>query len=125
MDPDHQPDGQDIAERLAEAVEENESSVADISVVAAETTVEPTPDGSLAYEITHAEDRIAAVYAHPDRAHVEFRAAPDAAADAAASAGLRVRPKATRPPQSLVFVESDAQVDPAVDVFRAVLDALE
>lgn len=122
---DRHADGQSIADHLAEGVEGKAASVPCISVDDAEVAAEPTPEGSLAYEITHAEEQIAAVYAHPDRAHVEFRAVPDAAAETAAAAGLRVRPKATRPPQSVVFVESDAQVGPALDVFRTVLDALE
>lgn len=125
MGSDRRSDGQNIADHLVEGFEGKEASVAGVSVDDAEAVAEPTPDGSLAYEITHAEERIAAVYAHPDRAHVEFRVSPDAAADAAVSAGLRVRPKAVHPPRSLVFVESVDEVDPTLDAFRDVLDALD
>ncbi|MFB6095961.1 MAG: hypothetical protein ABEJ74_01060 [Haloferacaceae archaeon] len=70
-------------------------------------------------------DRIAEVYVQPDRARIEFVAAPDAAADAATEQGLRVRPKASRPPRTLVFVEDGAQVKRAVPVVKAVVGALE
>lgn len=71
------------------------------------------------------DDRVVAtVHVHPERAHVAVRAAPDAAAAAAEAAELRVRPKATRPPQTLVFVEDGAEVKRVLAVFRAVADAV-
>ncbi|MEZ3115255.1 hypothetical protein RYH80_04880 [Halobaculum sp. MBLA0147] len=71
------------------------------------------------------DDRVVAtVHVHPERAHVAVRVAPDAAAAAAESAALRVRPKATRPPQTLVFVEDGAEVKRVLAVFRAVADAV-
>jgi len=48
---------------------------------------------------------------------------PAVAADAAESAGLRVRPKAVRPPRTLVFVEDGAQVKRVLSVFEAVVAA--
>jgi hypothetical protein len=56
---------------------------------------------------------------------VEFVATPDVAADAAADEGLRVRPKAVRPPRTLVFVEDGATVKRGVAVFEAVVAAVE
>lgn len=71
------------------------------------------------------DDRVVAtVHVHPERAHVAVRVAPDAAATAAESTDLRVRPKATRPPQTLVFVEDGAEVKRVLAVFRAVADAV-
>jgi hypothetical protein len=87
---------------------------------------------------------IATVNVHPDRAHVAFSArsddtgsdsavpdatasdsgVPDIAASAAEDAGLRVRPKAVQPPQTLVFVEDGAEVKRVLSVFEAVADAL-
>lgn len=72
-------------------------------------------------------DRPAEVYVHLDRARVEFRLAPDVAADAGREAavadesGLRVRPKATTPPRTLLFVESGVAAKRALPVFRAVV----
>ncbi|OYR39766.1 hypothetical protein [Halorubrum sp. Hd13] len=93
---------------------------------------------------------VAEVYVHPDRVRVEFVGgdadretdavdpsdAPDSsdpsdapdipglAAAAADEAGLRVRPKAVRPPRTLVFVEDGAQVKRALPVLEAVVDAI-
>jgi hypothetical protein len=58
------------------------------------------------------------VFVHPDRIHVAVSIAPEASKQAAESAGLRVRPKASRPPQTLVFVERAADVKAASDVFE-------
>jgi hypothetical protein len=69
-------------------------------------------------------DVVAEVYVHPDRTRVEFVRAPDAAADAAGEAGLRVRPKATRPPRTLVFVEDGAAVKRVRPVIEAVSAAI-
>jgi len=87
---------------------------------------------------------VAEAYVHPDRVRIEFvggdadseadavdssesSAAPDLAEIAAAAAdeaGLRVRPKAVRPPRTLVFVEDGAQVKRALPVLSAVVDAI-
>ena len=83
---------------------------------------------------------VAEVYAQPDRLRIEFvarsgegadaretddaRDLPAVAADAAADAGLRVRPKAVRPPRTLVFVEDGAQVKRALPVLSAVVDTV-
>ena len=88
-----------------------------------EGTVEPTADGAFAYAVESGETRLAEVFVHPDRAHVEFHAAPDEAATAATEAGLRVRLKAVRPPQTIVFVESQSDVEQALDVVAAVAEA--
>lgn len=63
--------------------------------------------------------QFARVFVHPDRVHVEFGAGRSAAVEAAERAGLRVRPKATRPPKTLVFVESGAEVKRVIDVVAA------
>ena len=75
---------------------------------------------------------VAEAYVQPDRVRIEFvgggdgdgSALPEVAADAAAEAGLRVRPKAVRPPRTLVFVEDGAQVKRALPVLAAVVDAI-
>ncbi|MFW6317500.1 MAG: hypothetical protein ACOC06_03420, partial [Halorubrum sp.] len=108
----------------------------------ADPDVEPTTDGALAYRIVHAVDgdagaddgrAVAEVYVQPDRVRIEFVGLggdaaeeadlPKAAADAAGEASLRVRPKAVRPPRTLVFVEDGAQVKRALPVLSAVVDA--
>ncbi|MFB6207576.1 MAG: hypothetical protein ABEJ05_13730 [Haloglomus sp.] len=80
-------------------------------------------------ETRDAVERLADVYVHPDRARVEFRLAPDAAADAGREAaareesGIRVRPKATTPPRTLLFLESGVAAKRALPVFQAVVAA--
>ena len=120
-------DGKRIAQLLSSEVSGREDSGLDaLDVVNADADVEPSADGELAYEIARKDggsggETLAEVYVHEDRARIEFRAAVDAAAEAAESADLRVRPKAVRPPRTLVFVEDGAEVKRATDVLVAVL----
>jgi hypothetical protein len=88
--------------------------------------LESTADGAFAYRVEADGEPLAAVHVHPDRVHLAFSTGQDAAADTpgvaaevAAAADLRVRPKAVDPPQTLVFVESGAAVKRAVDVVIA------
>ena len=67
---------------------------------------------------------LAVVFVQPDRARVEFVVAQDVAAATGDAEGLRVRPKAVRPPRTLVFVEDGAAVKRAVAVFEAVVAAV-
>ncbi|GAA0551838.1 hypothetical protein ABNG02_04025 [Halorubrum ejinorense] len=134
---DRLTDGVRIAQLLASEVAGNESRLRGLTVVDADPDVEATADGALAYRIAReavsgdareegpdderaAGETVAEVYVQPDRARLEAIAAPDAAATAATAGDLRVRPKASRPPRTLVFVEDGAQVKRAL----AVLDAL-
>jgi len=116
-------DGHRIAELLASELESGASPDA-LAVTDADPEVEPTADGALAYRVRDEgrDDAIAEVFVQPDRAYVEFRAAPDDAATAAEASGLRVRPKAVDPPQTIVFVEDGAQVKWVLSAFEAVLD---
>ena len=119
-------DGERIARLLSSEVHGHErGALGRLAVVDATADVEPTEAGVFAYAVADDEYRIAEVYVHPDRAHVEFRAAVGAAAEAGQRAGLRVRPKAVEPPRTLVFVESGAEVKPALRVVRAVGEAVE
>ncbi|UPV74962.1 hypothetical protein M0R89_02585 [Halorussus limi] len=124
---DRTTDGKRIAQLLSSEVSSREDSGLDaLEVVNAEPDVEPSADGELAYEVAvgdgAADDSIlAAVYVQEDRVRVEFRERVDAAAEAAEEADLRVRPKAVRPPRTLVFVEDGAAVKRATDVFVSVL----
>ncbi|WP_135853145.1 hypothetical protein [Halorussus salinus] len=119
---DRTTDGKRIAQLLSSEVSSREDSGLDgLEVVNADADVEPSAEGELAYEIARGEEILADVYVHDDRARVEFRERADAAAETAEEVGLRVRPKATRPPRTLVFVEDGAEVKRATDVFVAVL----
>lgn len=69
--------------------------------------------------------RLADVFAHDDRARIEFRAGLDAFPEAARDADLRVRPKATEPPRALVFVEDGGDVKRALATVTTALDALD
>ncbi|WP_089384875.1 hypothetical protein [Halorubrum vacuolatum] len=122
-------DGVRIAQLLASEVTGDTAWLTDLTVTDADPDVEPTVDGALAYTLTRGKgrkgeggDRLAEVFVQPDRVRVEFIDRPDVAAEAAREASLRVRPKAVRPPRTLVFVEDGAQVKWLLPVLEAVLE---
>ena len=132
MAEDRLTDGVRIGQLLASEISGNEGRLRDLTVADADPDVEPTVDGALAYRIVRAADgdddsggdsgdRIAEVYVQPERVRVEFVHAADIVADRADDEGLRVRPKAVRPPRTLVFVEDGAQVKRVLPVLEAVL----
>lgn len=117
-------DGTRIAQLLASELDgRDDGRLASLSVVEANHDVEPTAEGAFAYAIEQEQEeeepgdgrRLCSVFVHPDRAHVEL-AASEGIVEAAENEGLRVRPKATHPPKTLVFVESGAEVKRAVSV---------
>jgi hypothetical protein len=118
-------DGTRIAQLLASEVEGHEGALAPLAVRDADPDVEPTEAGALAFRVAGESTPLAEVYVHPDRVRVEFVAAVDAAAETAAAEGLRVRPKAVRPPRTLVFVEDGAQVKWLLPTLRAAVAAAE
>ena len=137
---DRLADGVRIAQLLASEVTGNESALRGLTVADADPDVEPTADGALAYRIVRERDDpadgkglagddsvelVAEVYVQPDRARIEAIAAPDATATAAREVGLRVRPKAVRPPRTLVFIEDGAGVKRALPVLEAIGNASE
>lgn len=123
---DRLTDGKRIAELLSSEVHGRERGpLGRLSVTDADRDVAPTEFGAYAYALSLDGEQIATVHVHPDRAHVEFRAAPDVAAREGRDRGLRTRPKAVEPPRTLVFVEDGAEVKRAVHVLRAVIEALE
>ena len=114
-------DGVRIAQLLSSEIHgHTRDALGRLAVVDADTDVEPTEFGAFAYGVEGAGKRLADVYVHPDRAHVAFRVGLTAAVEVAKREGLRVRPKATKPPQTLVFVENGADVKRALAVLRAV-----
>ncbi|QCS41619.1 hypothetical protein [Natrinema versiforme] len=118
-------DGRRIAQLLSSELDGREDGeLARFAVTNADRDVEPTADGARAYDVIRDDERIARAFVHDDRAHLEFEAAQDAAAEAASDVDLRVRPKATNPPRTLVFVESGAEVKRATDVVQRVSQAL-
>lgn len=119
-------DGTRIAELLASEVEgRTDGGLGALSVTDANPDVEPTADGARAFDVTRGGDLLGRVFVHDDRVHVAFATGREAALEAAESAGLRVRPKATTPPRTLVFVESGAEVKRATDVLSAASVAVE
>lgn len=133
MAEDRLTDGVRIGQLLASEISGNEGRLRDLTVADADPDVEPTVDGALAYRIGCAADgdddndgdsgdRVAEVYVQPERVRVEFVHAADIVADRADDEGLRVRPKAVRPPRTLVFVEDGAQVKRVLPVLEAVLE---
>ncbi|WP_144797918.1 hypothetical protein [Halorubrum depositum] len=144
---DRLTDGVRIAQLLASEVSGNEGRLRDLALVDADPDAEPTPDGALAYRIVREDEGdveavlVAEVYLQSDRVRIEFvgddagggadavdegdgSALPEVVADAADGAGLRVRPKAVRPPRTLVFVEDGAQVKRALPVLADAVDAI-
>ncbi|SFR99207.1 hypothetical protein SAMN05216559_2170 [Halomicrobium zhouii] len=121
---DDRSEGLRLVRRLREGLVRNDGSTPRFDVDH-ETAIDPTPDGTLAATLAADGRSLAAVYAQPTRAYVEFEAAPTVAAASADAAGLRVRPKASRPPKTLVFVESVGDVEPALGVIAAVHAASE
>ncbi|WP_254863627.1 hypothetical protein [Halovivax gelatinilyticus] len=114
-------DGVRIAELLSSEVDgRTDGPLGPLSVTNPDPDVEPTVNGERAFDLDRDGDRIASVFVHPDRAHVAIRNSPDLAHEAASTVGLRTRPKATKPPQTLVFVESGAEVKRATEVLEAV-----
>ncbi|ELZ08457.1 hypothetical protein C479_13998 [Halovivax asiaticus JCM 14624] len=124
-------DGVRIAELLASEVEgRTDGPLGSVRVTDADTDVEPTANGARAYTITREagdgtngkeeDTTLVTVNVHDDRIHLAFRVVPDVATDVASGAGLRTRPKATTPPQTLVFVESGGEVKRAVQVLATV-----
>lgn len=129
---DRLADGTRIAQLLASELTGGVDRLTRVSVTDADPDVEPTTDGALAYTVRFGGDEtedsdqteeLAEVYVQPDRARVEFRVAPDVAAEVGQAQNLRVRPKAVRPPRTIVFVEDGAQVKWILPVFEAVVGA--
>jgi hypothetical protein len=116
-------DGVRIAQLLASDLLGHEDGLADVTVTDADPDVEPTPNGARAYRVRAAEQPLATVFVHPERARIEFEAGQEAALDAARDAGLRVRPKATEPPRTVVFVENGAEVKRVLRVVEAAVRA--
>jgi len=118
-------DGRRVAELLSSELHGREDgALAAVAVADAVEDPTPTADGAVAYRVTADSQPLATARVHPERAHLAFRGAVEAAADAAADAGLRVRPKAVDPPRTLVFVPDGAAVKAAVDVVDAAAAAL-
>jgi hypothetical protein len=126
-------DGKRIAEFLASELDGLGDALARVAITDADREVTPTPDGAHAYRVTRRDDStdgsgafdLAVVFVQPDRARVEFLVGQETAAEVASDEGLRVRPKASRPPRTLVFVEDGAEVKRVVTVFEAVVAAVD
>ena len=122
---DRLTDGVRIGQLLASEITGDEGRLRSLRLADADPDVEPTPDGTLAYRVSRAgrdgSELVAEAYVQPDRVRLEFVTAPDAVAEAASEAGLRVRPKSVRPPRTLVFVEDGAQVKRVLTAFEAAL----
>lgn len=121
-------DGRRIAQLLASEVRGRERGPLGRLDVADVRDAEGNSFGEFAFGVDADADpgsvRVADVYVHDDRTRVEFREAPDAAADAGRAAGLRTRPKAVTPPRTVVFLEDGVAVKRVLPVFRAVVEAL-
>lgn len=86
-----------------------------------EETAEDEPMTEPGFSVTYRDSPVFEVGIQPDRISLEFGTVQAEARAAAEAEGLRVRPKATRPPATLVFVERGADVKRVIDVLRACL----
>jgi hypothetical protein len=111
-------DGRRIAQLLASEVDGRAGALADLSVTNARRDVEPTADGARAYDVELDGEAVATAFVQPDRVRIEVSRAPERVLSVAADAGLRARPKATRPPRTVVFVETGAEVKRATDALE-------
>ncbi|QHS17810.1 hypothetical protein GWK26_12005 [haloarchaeon 3A1-DGR] len=142
-------DGVRIAQLLSSEVTGEAGRLRDLEVADADPDVEPTLDGALAYRIVRVPEAemdaadvsesdgetttagevsddattIAEAFVQPERVRLEFRAGVDRVADVAADADLRVRPKAVRPPRTIVFLEDGAAVKRVLPALEAARDA--
>jgi len=125
-------DGRRIAQLLASEIRGRERGSLGRLAVVDVRDAEGDVHGEFAFGVGARTDtgdarasRVADVYVHGDRARVEFREAPDAAADAGREAGLRTRPEAVTPPRTVVFLEDGVAAKRALPVFRTVAEAFE
>jgi len=118
-------DGRRIAQLLASELRGHERgalgrcSVVDVRDVGGNEFGEFAYGVDVAVREGDARDRLADVYVHDDRARVEFVLGVEAAVDACREVGLRVRPTASDPPRTVVFVESGVEAKRVLAVFRA------
>jgi len=113
-------DGRRIAELLSSEVEGREdAALARIELEVVDADAEGTPYGEHAYDVTVEDETVASVHVHEDRVHLDFRHGIETAAEAGEERELLVRPTATDPPRTLVFVERGADVKRAVEVILA------
>ena len=136
-------DGERIAELLAAEIEgRTDGGLGRLSVTNVDTDAEPGHHGDRIFDIVRARasstdhgtdasstesttgELVATAHVHDDRIHLAVRTAQETAHERASDLDLRTRPKATTPPQTLVFVESGAEVKRAVRVLSAVGESL-
>ncbi|SIR29259.1 hypothetical protein SAMN05421858_2131 [Haladaptatus litoreus] len=125
---DRTTDGVRIAQLLSSELDGREDPPLDsLVVVNANRDVEPSEDGTLAYEVEQNSGpngkHVVSVFVHPDRIRMELTEGIESAEKTAREADLLVRPKAVEPPRVLIFVEQGAHVKRAVDALIAGLDA--
>jgi hypothetical protein len=112
----------DISFARSRLLDTPERDVDALSVLDDDADGAGSPDGD-DVESPDAAQALASVFVQPDRVRIEFQERVDAAATAAEDTRIRVRPKATTPPRTLVFVESGAAVKDAADVVAAAVSA--
>lgn len=119
-------DGVRIAQLVSSEITGHEDAPFDsLAVENADLDVEPTVNGAHAFDVTHDGDVVAAVFVHPERAHLELRVGLADARSAAEDRRLRVRPKAVEPPRLLVFVENGAEAKRVLGVLAAAVSSTD
>ncbi|MFW6385388.1 MAG: hypothetical protein ACOCY7_04555 [Halodesulfurarchaeum sp.] len=112
-------DGDRIADLLAHELEGFEEPPFDsIRIVEPAVDDSDASGGDVAFSVDYRDQRLCEIQIQPDRILLEFRMVPDSIVEAAQAVDLRVRPKATDPPSTLLFVERGADVKRVIDVLR-------
>lgn len=113
-------DGRRIAELLASEIDGRADGALEwLSVTDADRSVEPSPDGTRAYEISTGSTVIGHVYIHPSRARLELTSGQAAARDVVGSTELEWRTTEGATPKVLIFLPDGVAVKRVLPVLRA------
>lgn len=119
-------DGRRIAELLASEIEgRTDGSLEVLSVTDADRSVEPSPNGNRAYDISTTASVIGQVYVHPTRARLELTDGQIAAREAVDATELQWRATGDPAPKLLIFLPDGVAVKRVLPVLRAAVTATD
>lgn len=117
--------GRRVGELLASEIEgRDDGGFESLSVTDADRSVEPSPDGNLAYDIESKGTVVAQVYLHPKRVRLEIGAGQESAREVAESVTLRTRATGGPVPKLLIFLPDGVAVKRVLPVVRAAAGGL-
>ncbi|WP_226010429.1 hypothetical protein [Halomicrobium salinisoli] len=123
---DRVTDGKRIGQLLASELTGLERGPLDeVEVVDADPDAEPSPDGTFAFGVDRAGERVATAYVHDDHARLTVEAGVDDGADAAVSEGMVRRDDldvSAAAGDATIRVYSGAAAKRAADALRTLLE---